>query len=278
MVEKKSIKVLAPAKINLHLAIGEKRDDNYHNLQSIFARIALFDEIEIKIYEASELQVSIMGLENMNLKGDDTLTKAAYLWAKSTKVNDRIVISIKKNIPSEAGLGGGSSDGASVLLALQKIYPNKALSFEHLIEIAGKIGSDVPFFMYETTFAYVCGRGEFVYPIESKFNYQIHLVKPKIGIKTKNAFSQLDKIKRLPFYTQKELTEIFKGGISFWERYFFNDFERVIKSNILEQTNKILNFTKLSGSGSTCFEIVENSKKFSLKAEKDEFDFITSFY
>ncbi|MBK5201398.1 MAG: 4-(cytidine 5'-diphospho)-2-C-methyl-D-erythritol kinase [Spirochaetaceae bacterium] len=278
MVIKNSINVLAPAKINLHLAVGKKRIDNFHSLQSIFARIALFDEINIKVYDSNELEISILGLDNIQLRGEDTLTKATRLWAKSANINDKIVISIKKNIPFEAGLGGGSSDGASVLLALQKLYPNSALSFRVLEEIASQIGSDVPFFLYEATFAYITGRGEFVTPIDMKAPYKVHLVKPERGIKTKNAFLKLDNIVRVPFILDEKLLSIFNEGVSAWKEYFFNDFERVIKNDVLDRVKNPNNFLLLSGSGSACFEIMGISDNPSLIAKKGEFDCITTFY
>ena len=147
MVKIKNINVKAPGKINLHLGVGKSRSDGFHSIQSIFARISLFDDISITMYESDKLEIIVKGLEDFNIEGEDTLTKAARLWCTSTKVRARIMIKVVKNIPSEAGLGGGSSDAAYVLLALQKLNPSVALSFNSLLTLGAEIGSDVPFFL-----------------------------------------------------------------------------------------------------------------------------------
>ena len=134
------------------------------------------------------------------------------------------------------------------------------------------------FFVYESTFAYVSGRGEFVLPIEIKLNYKIHLVKPDIGIKTKNAFSKLDEIKRAPFISEQKLLSIFNKGVSFWKESFFNDFEKIVVNNGLDSVKESTNFFLMSGSGSTYFEILENFQKPILIAKKGELDCMTTFY
>ncbi len=263
--------VKSHAKVNLHLAVGGIRDDGFHSLQSIFAKISLHDTIEINATVKPQLNITIRGLENCNLKGEDTISKAIRLWCEKAKVNLDVIVNIKKRIPSEAGLGGGSSNGASTLLALNKMFPNYSVSFDQLKEIALDIGSDVPFFLYDTTFAYVEGRGEFVEPLDKEFNYSIKLFKPKHGVSTKGAFNKLDKIKRREFIERAELINIFNQGVNQWNSFFYNDFELVIKSDVLTKLREQNNcFTLMSGTGSTCYIVCNKMDKCSLKSPFSE--------
>lgn len=258
MVKIKRIKTKAHAKINLHLGVGDKRVDGFHNLQSIFARVSLFDDISIILYESENREIIVNGLECCNIIGEDTMAKAARLWCEATDFYSKIVINIKKNIPSEAGLGGGSSDAASILLSLQKLNPMLAVSFEDLCRIALEVGSDVPFFLYNETFCYVSKRGEAIVPIKNlNFDYQIHLVKSHVGVETKGAFTKLDSIERDEFYNTDDFILNFKKGLDSWKGYFFNDFERVIFVDVLKALKSSNNFCLMSGSGSTCYEILD---------------------
>jgi 4-diphosphocytidyl-2-C-methyl-D-erythritol kinase len=273
------MRLKAPGKINLHLGVGKTRADGFHELQSIFARISLFDNLSITIYEDENREILVQGLESYCIEGEDTLTKAARLWCDATAFNSRIVINIEKNIPTEAGLGGGSSDAASVLLSLQKLNPERAISFENLLIIGAEVGSDVPFFLYNETFCYVSGRGEFVKPIkDAYFDYKIHLLKPSTGVSTKGAFSKLDKIDREKFYSKEEFISIFKGGLLKWRNYFINDFERVIESDVLSELKKSNNFCLMSGSGSTCYEIYDNDSCETIVNSEIELNNIVDFY
>lgn len=244
------------AKINLHLAVGEKRADNFHNLQSIFAKIDLFDTIEIDAKLSDELKIKIFGLEDCDIKGEDTVSKATRLWCERSNINLNVDFIIDKKIPTQAGLGGGSSNAAATLIALNNMFKDYALSSKDLEEIALEVGSDVPFFLCDSTFAYVEGRGEIITTLDADFDYIIYLIKPHIGVSTRGAFQQLDKIKRPPFKTKEEIIQIFYGGIEEWKKYFFNDFELVIEIedlNVLKKDNNC--FSLMSGSGSTCYSI-----------------------
>lgn len=277
--------ISSPAKINLHLAIGSKRSDGFHDLQSIFARISLADEITLKAEESDSLRISIHGIEGCCMPGSDTMTKAATIWCKKVGLLLNIDISIDKRIPSEAGMGGGSSNGASVLLALQKMYPSYALEFGQLLELGCQIGSDVPFFLYECRFAYVSGRGEFVKPLNNKGfdSYKILLAKPKQGVSTKGAFSKLDSIEKPKLISSTLLEQYFFSGLDKWKSHFYNDFELVIESEVasLIRYNKSDLFSCMSGSGSTVFAISENQKDLEYLSnifDEETFVEICSFY
>lgn len=279
MVKIRTMRSKAPGKINLHLGVGKTRADGFHELQSIFARISLFDDLSITIYEDEDREILVYGLDSYNIEGEDTLTKAARLWCDATSFDSRIVIDIKKNIPLESGLGGGSSDAASVLLALQKLNPKSAVSFATLLKIGAKVGSDVPFFLYDETFCYVSGKGEFVIPINDvAFDYKIHLIKPFHGVSTKGAFSKLDIIDRDKFYSKDELVSVFKCGLLDWKEYFINDFEKVIEIEVLIELKKSNNFCLMSGSGSTCYEVLDKDACVTMVKAEIELNDIVYFY
>jgi len=244
------------AKINLHLAIGPKRDDGFHDIQSIFAKIDLHDLLIIDVVESEKLKVVVNGLHNCELEGEDTITKAIRLWCEKTRFNLCVRVNVIKNIPIKAGLGGGSSNAAYVLKTINNMYCEKSLNKKDLLDLALKVGSDVPFFIYDTTFAYVEGQGEKITPIDINFDYQIKLFKPIVGISTKGAFNKLDNIEKNTFKSKKDLIDIFKSGLETWKVYFYNDFELVVESEILNDLNNYNDiFSHLSGSGSTCFII-----------------------
>lgn len=244
------------AKINLHLAIGPKRDDGFHDIQSIFAKIDLHDLLIIDVVESEKLKVVVDGLHNCELEGEDTITKAIRLWCEKTRFNLCVRVNVIKNIPIKAGLGGGSSNAAYVLKTINNMYCEKSLNKKELLDLALKVGSDVPFFIYDTTFAYVEGQGEKITPIDINFDYQIKLFKPIVGISTKGAFNKLDNIEKNTFKSKKDLIDIFKSGLEAWKVYFYNDFELVVESEILNDLNNYNDiFSHLSGSGSTCFII-----------------------
>jgi 4-diphosphocytidyl-2-C-methyl-D-erythritol kinase len=242
------------AKINLHLAIGPKRKDNFHDIQSIFAKIDLYDIIEIEVFESDLLDIEIKGLEACEIKGEDSISKAIRLWCEKTKINLKIKVFIDKQIPIQAGLGGGSSNAATVLKMLNDCFKDRALKDNELLEISLKVGSDVPFFLYNTTFAYVEGQGEIITPLDADFDYGIYLVKPSVGVSTKGAFDKLDSIDRKKLTTKDEIIRIFNEGLSSWKENFYNDFELVVNSEILSAMKSEEScFSLLSGSGSTCF-------------------------
>ena len=143
-----SARVIAPAKLNLHLKVLPKRQDGYHDIESIFQKIPLYDELLIEMVDNNyECQVSspdfVLPLEN-------TLTLAYKVFIAETGLTNGVKVSLKKRIPSGAGMGGGSSDAAAMLRGLQKLF-NVSLSDAQLQRAASKIGSDVFFFLSDET-------------------------------------------------------------------------------------------------------------------------------
>jgi len=140
------MQVLAPAKINLSLKLLGRRSDGFHEIETLIAPITLCDEIEIE--KSHSKQIEFHCDDPSVPTGDDNLiVRAAKSFFAATKLKSAVLIKVKKKIPHGAGLGGGSSDAASTLLALNELFETR-LSREALAKIAETIGSDVPFLFF----------------------------------------------------------------------------------------------------------------------------------
>ena len=174
--------VLAPAKLNLFLHITGRRSDGYHLLQSVFMLIDWYDTLHFDL--RNDGQISREDL-NVPLPPDDLITRAARLLQQSTGTALGAHIAIEKSIPAQAGMGGGSSDAATCLLALNKLW-GLGLSVKQLAELGLKLGADVPFFLHGHN-AWVEGVGEIMTPI-SLPPAQFVVVKPSEGLETAKIF------------------------------------------------------------------------------------------
>jgi 4-diphosphocytidyl-2-C-methyl-D-erythritol kinase len=183
------LRLFSPAKINLFLKVVRKRPDGYHELETLFERIGLCDEIVLKP-RASGIVFKTFS-KNVPSDASNLAYRAAQLLQKEAKVNKGVEISLKKNIPVAAGLGGGSSNAATVILGLNKLWKLK-LSKKRLMKIAAKLGSDIPFFVMDGSWALGKGRGEKLTPMAGPGRKIWHvLVKPPFGISTKEAYAGL---------------------------------------------------------------------------------------
>ena len=181
-----SIKLRAYAKINLGLRILKKRDDGYHDIETVFHRVNPYDEIILR----SSSKISFESDSPHLLTDDNNLcVKAAKLLQRWSGKENGVHILLKKNIPIGAGLGGGSSDATSTLIGLVKLW-NINIKKEELSKLALQLGSDVPYFLDDLT-AYATGRGEVLEYFKLEIPYWIVLVYPNIHIKTKWAYESL---------------------------------------------------------------------------------------
>ncbi|MBS4015142.1 MAG: 4-(cytidine 5'-diphospho)-2-C-methyl-D-erythritol kinase [Candidatus Latescibacteria bacterium] len=180
----------APAKINIGLVVKDKRIDGYHNIETIMVPIKLFDTLLLKRIDKG-IRFSTSSTK-VSRDMDNLVGKAARIFYDKAHIKQGIEIRLIKKIPVGAGLGGGSSDAASVLLGLNKLYDN-VLSLKQLKEIAVKIGTDVPFFLYRQP-CIASGQGEILKPIKIQ-KLHIALYLPKFSVSTKWAYEQIDKKK-----------------------------------------------------------------------------------
>ena len=183
----KFVNYLSPAKLNLGLRVVGRRADGYHLLNTIFCLIDLFDQIEIQIIDKP--QISLIEHNQAWSYTKDLGYKAAILLQQATSCQFGANIKIKKAIPSGAGLGGGSSNAATVLLALNHLWQLN-LTQDKLIELGRTLGADVPFFIYGQN-AFASGIGDIFSPITLKDEFFV-LVKPEFHIPTKSIFSTIE--------------------------------------------------------------------------------------
>ena len=179
------MKQFAPAKINLYLHILGRRADGFHELETLMTPISLGDTIDIDLIPNGAIEFTCSDPALSDAK-DNLATKAARVFLEEFKLTTGVRIHLDKAVPVGAGLGGGSSDAAAVLLALRVLTKTDAPDSK-LAELAARLGSDIPFFIYKT--AAICkGRGEIIEPITLSENYQGLLVHPGFGVSTPWAY------------------------------------------------------------------------------------------
>lgn len=265
-----AVKLLAPAKVNWHLAVGKRREDGYHNISSIFQTCSISDVLEVEISEGP-FSITVKGLEGLCPAGKSTLDKAAVLWHEKTGFDKAISVVLKKNIPSQAGMGGGSSDAATLLLYLNSLL-EKPMSRDDLAALGEKVGCDVPFFIYQERSAYVTGLGEIVQPLEKPRDLEGFVIVPTSEkVSTKQAYDKLDSRVVVPeLESCQELVDMYQGPVEKWK--FRNDFEMVnTKPDISLKEGEVL---LLTGSGS-CWVLLTKRKKLE---EKEGCSFIRATF
>lgn len=250
------MKYFAPAKINLFLDVLNKRKDGYHNLSMIMQTIDLCDEIDIE--KAEKISID-SNKTDIPLNEKNLAWKVADLFFEYTKINGGCKIYLKKVIPDGAGLGGGSSDAAQALIALNEIYDTK-LSNEQLKGIAVKIGADVPFFI-DKGCCLAEGIGDILTPIENNTNPYVLVYKPEVSISTKWVYESLN-LNNKKEKNKDELIELLKAGNMKFYDGIFNVLEDVSITKypeIEDVKNKFKNLgatnAMMTGSGSAVFAI-----------------------
>jgi len=253
--------VFPNAKINIGLDIINKREDGFHNIETIFYPITFCDILEVIIDDQNNkseiVSFTTSGL-NLDCPIEKNLVYKAYkIFKEYVKNVPSVKIHLHKVIPSGSGLGGGSSD-ASFMLKILNEFCDNILNENKLLELASKIGSDCPFFIKNIP-CYAYGRGEILEPIDLNLsNYYIALIIPELHINTEKAYNSIKiKVKR-----EKKLIELINIPIEEWKYNIVNDFEDVVfewypeLKKIKEELYNIgAIYTSLSGSGSTIYGI-----------------------
>ncbi|MDP6605301.1 MAG: 4-(cytidine 5'-diphospho)-2-C-methyl-D-erythritol kinase [Dehalococcoidia bacterium] len=174
----RTLRLFAPAKINLALEVIGRRDDDFHDLDTVMTTLALGDEV--RLGPCDGLDVRFSGRHAAGVGADDLCTRAALALARAAGRISNVTIEVTKRIPVAAGLGGGSSDAAAVLRGLNKLW-GLDWPLERLTGIAAELGSDVPFFLYGGT-ARCTGRGEMVEPLRDMRPLQLLLLQPPVPL------------------------------------------------------------------------------------------------
>lgn len=261
-------KVFANAKINLGLNVYEKDSDNYHKLDTIMLPVNLKDELEIIIFNEEGFLNIECSDKNIPTDKKNILYKTYELFFDKLKKSSlKINVFLKKNIPSEAGLGGGSSDAATFLKILNKYYENY-FDIESLKKIAFEIGSDVPFFI-ENKVARVSGKGETIKEIESKFESTLLLIKPDFGISTKIAYDNFDKLKNIKYSNLDNIEKgLIENNLLLIKENIENGLEQAIENDqklkLLKNSLKTILPNKkfyMTGSGSVFYTFISKNER-----------------
>lgn len=253
------MKIKAYAKINLSLDILGKRDDGYHLVDMIMQTVSLFDIVDVKLNDSGKITVAST---NSLLGGENDITyKAAKLFSEYTDKNCGIDIFIEKHIPLAAGLGGGSSDAAAVIVALNRLLETN-LSKEQLADICVKLGADVPYFIYGGTVS-VSGIGEIFKPLKPLEDCYIVVAKDGVKASTGENYRRLDAIKNLIHPNNSKAIEFLeKGDLKSFCTELKNVFSALWNTehlkNLMDENGAIC--TVLSGSGPSFFGIFENQE------------------
>lgn len=251
------MKISAPAKINLSLEIVGKRIDGFHEIKTLVVPITLHDELEISTRVETGIDF-VCDEPALPMDDSNLVVRAAKLFCENAHKPANLKIALRKNIPHGAGLGGGSSDAASTLLALDQIFAT-AFSIETLVGFAAALGSDVPFFIYRSS-ANCAGRGDRVSPVHFSDQLALLLIKPGFSVATPWAYQHWRDSKELPGIAYQAQEFPWGKLVNDLERPVFEKhiFLGALKTWLLAQTE--VRGALMSGSGSTTFAILREEK------------------
>jgi 4-diphosphocytidyl-2-C-methyl-D-erythritol kinase len=188
-----SVTVRAPGKINLHLAVGDLRDNGYHDLTTVFHAVSLVDEVTVRNADVLSLKVRGEGAEHLPVDQRNLAWRAAEVLAEHVGRSPDVSISIDKSIPVAGGMGGGSADAAAVLVALNSLW-ELGIPRRDLHTLAAELGSDVPFALHGGT-ALGTGRGEELATVLARNTFHWVLAFADGGLSTPKVFGELDRLR-----------------------------------------------------------------------------------
>lgn len=262
--------IRAPAKVNLHLRVlsrrESRRNDGYHNIESVLQAVSLYDDLTVS--KAAGGSGCRLTAEGIRLPAENTLTAAYAEFCNLTGIKDGVRVDLIKRIPCGAGLGGGSSDAAALLVALDKLFET-GLSEKQKMQAACGIGSDVAFFLSGGC-ALATGRGEFIREIGLRADLFYVLVQPDVHSSTKEAYAlldrRMDRAQTRMFPGVAELENIYRKPAVEWT--FGNSFTEPLAEShpVIAQALKALkacraDFADMTGSGSAVYGVFSSEKE-----------------
>ena len=263
-------RVAAQAKVNLGLQVGARRNDGYHDLATIFARIGLADDVVVRVLRSGvTLAVHRDGRPDHGLEDPEKnlAAMAARAYMQAAEWPGGCGIHIEKRIPVGAGLGGGSADAGAVLRALDSMSP-APLGTAELMRIGARLGADVPFFTTDAAIALGAGRGDVIEPLPPLPGRALALVMPRFSVSTGDAYAWLDADRGHATWRTPDL-ESLREHARDWAtlaRHAINDFQLVIEMrhpviatycSALRAAGAVLSM--MSGSGSAVFGVFEEA-------------------
>lgn len=209
------INLASPAKINLFLRVLRRRSDGYHELASLFQTVDLCDRLQMSLSDEDELYCT---MPTLPVDRNNLVRKAVDLFRQKSGLRFGLKAILEKRIPIQAGLGGGSSNAATTLWGVNRLL-GSPIPMTDLMEWAGELGSDVPFFLSSGT-AYCTGRGEIVRDLPPLKNRNVWIVKPEEGLSTPSVFNRLE-VSSLPNIDPEQCLNTFFTN----SPHYFNDLE-----------------------------------------------------
>ncbi len=269
----KNILLKSPAKVNLYLRIINRRPDGFHNLKTIFERINLFDSIRLRKIKENKIRIHCTH-KDVPTGPKNLVYKVAQKLKEDFHIAQGVEISIVKRIPVAAGMAGGSSNAATVLLGLNRLW-SLNLSLREMVAYASNIGSDVAFFLYDVSWALGTQRGEQIQPLKLSQKLWHVLVIPKIKLYAKDVYSHL----KLQLTKKSDdanilLQHLRKNHLDVVSALMTNDLESTVmemhpRLKSLKMRMEALNCIKVivSGSGPCVYGLV-HSRKEALRIKK----------
>lgn len=266
---------LAPAKVNLSLRVLRRREDGFHEIESLMCPVSIFDTVDIALREEGGLEFACDD-PTLPTSEDNLVVRAAKLFCALCGLEPRLRIALAKRIPHGAGLGGGSSDAATTLIGLNRLFDTQ-LEPAALAAMAAELGSDIPFFIYQSA-AVIRGRGEHVEPVDFSHALSLLLIKPPFGVPTPWAYKQWRDSQEIP-------------GVSYATQNFpwgelVNDLERPVFAKYifladlktwLRQQPEVTG-ALMSGSGSTVFALLRAKEDVEVLGDKIAAEFGTNLW
>ena len=273
----------APAKVNLSLEVLERRPDNYHNIKSLMVTVDLCDQLSLFLHSDGQSNWSVSG-DHPSLPQDEkniayTAARAFFDWHRINPADYSLQLKIKKNIPDQAGLGGGSADAAATIRLLERaFFPDGKFEPVPAAYMAHKIGADVPY-CYKGGTQFVSGIGEVMTELEPFPQLPLLLIKPPFNVSTKEAFAALDRNKSGSPGTELQAILQAYGKILSSRRY--SEFNGILENSFLPYLREVYPETEdfllalrqsgsiyasLTGSGPTVFALYEENCDLSKKA------------
>ncbi|QDU81834.1 4-diphosphocytidyl-2-C-methyl-D-erythritol kinase [Polystyrenella longa] len=281
-----SILARAPAKLNLHLEVLGRRDDGFHDLETVMVKLDLHDTLQFRTintdanvdessiqldcrYSSPFFQSDVSSPPPIPVDESNLIVKAARLLQQTTGVTQGAHIELVKRIPVQAGLGGGSSDAAATLVALNQLW-GLNYSTAELSQLAAQLGSDVPFFIDSSTAAVCRGRGEIITPVTIRGNFPVILAQPGSGLSTPTVFKKWSELSSQKACRSVEplLEAMSSGKTNSVARLLFNALQ-IPAEQLNAQLKQLISLfqkfalpgTLMTGSGSCCFGICQSFRQ-----------------
>lgn len=282
-----SLVVQTPAKLNLFLEIFGKRDDGFHELETLMVSVSLYDtltfqkedteQIHLHCFDASQRSINnqLSFLKTIPNNEDNLVVRAARLLQEQTGTSNSVRINLQKRIPAAAGLAGGSSDAAATLAGLNRFW-NLNLENNELCQLASQLGSDVPFFLSSSPMAICRGRGELIESCSFKGHHHFVIAQPATGLSTPKVFQQYHERQKIissekqvqPQSVEPLLAELEKGRLSKIGQHFHNALQAPAKE-LNSEINQLAELFEaetvcghlMSGSGSAYFGLCSSRKE-----------------